>query len=167
MAIKVGNSYVSEASYAYAKQNTQAGGQSASVLAQLSKDFPDVNFSTSTSPYRGNRVNNIAVSPNILRQMQTDPDKRLEYEALIYDCNSLQKNLEGKSTMTGKKIAAHGFIIDANGGLSSWCITRADSIEGRYSTLLDKNDKPHWLTKILDDKNFCKDRNSNETIRRI
>lgn len=167
MAIKVGNSYVSEAGYAYAKQKAQSEGQSGSVLEQLSKDYPDVNFSTSTSPYHGKGVNNIAISPNILRQMQTDPDKRLEYEALIYGCNKIQKSLEGKSSITGKKIAAHGFIIDANGAVSSWRITRADNTESRCSTLLDKNDEPHWLIKMLDDKSFTQGRNGNETIGRV
>lgn len=167
MAIQVGNSYVSEAGYAHAKKNAQAGGQGTSVLGKLSKDFPDVNFTTNTSPYRGSGVNNIAISPNILKQMENDPDKRLEYESLIDGCNRLQKSLEGKRTLTGKKLAAHGFIIDANGGLSSWSISRADNTENKYSTKLPQNDKTHWLTKILEDNDYTKFKNRNGINRQI
>lgn len=48
----------------------------------------------------------MSIAPNILKEMDCNPDKRLEYEALIYDCNEVIKNMPGK-TVTGIAINVH------------------------------------------------------------
>ena len=77
MAVKVGNSYVTEAALAYAQG--RADEKSDGVLKDLSKQFKDVNFSVGSQPFGGSGTNNISIAPNILRQMANDPDKKLEY----------------------------------------------------------------------------------------
>ena len=59
MAVKVGNSWVSEAAYAYARskvsENTCAEDKTEnSMLNQLSEKYPDINFNTSRTEPRSN-----------------------------------------------------------------------------------------------------------------
>ena len=117
MAVKIGNSYVTETAAAYAQ--ARADEASDNVLGDLSKQFKDVNFGVGTQPFGGTGTNNITVAPNILRQMANDPAKRLEYEALIYDCDNALKN---SANRPGLK--AQGFVIDGKGELSMWAVSQ-------------------------------------------
>lgn len=156
MAVKVGNSWVSEAAYAYAKskvnENTCAEDKKKnSTLDKLSEQYPDLQFSTNTKPFSGTGKNNIGIAPNILREMENDPEKRLEYEALIYDCNEVIKNMPA-TTQNGSKIKSFGFIINADGGLSAWSISESGGNTNRNRYSLDKNKKDSWLDEILEKK---------------
>lgn len=152
MAVKVGNSWVSEEAYAYAKNRaaesegtkSKANGD---MLGELSEKFPGLKFSTNTAPFSAKGTNNLAISPNILSQMQNDPEKRLEYEALIYDCSQIQKTMP---ELFGKNsgIKAFGFIINADGSLGAWSISEAGGAKKRNSFLLPKKDKKSWAEKI-------------------
>lgn len=153
MAVKVGNSWVSEAAYSYAqaKMNKTAGAEdkgNGSVLHQLSDKYADINFNTNTQPYSGTGKNNVSIAPNILKEMDCNPDKRLEYEALIYDCNEVIKNMPGK-TVTGGAIKSFGFIINADGSLGSWSISESGGNRNRNQCALDKNNKNSWMDIIL------------------
>lgn len=156
MAVKVGNSWVSEAAYNYAKskvnENTCSDDKKeSSMLDKLSEKYPDINFNTSTKPFSGTGKNNISIAPNILKEMENDPDKRMEYEALIYDCNQVIKNMLDK-TYNGATIKSFGFMINADGSLSGWSVSESggDTNRNRYS--LDKNKKDSWYDKILEKK---------------
>lgn len=150
MAIKVGNSWVSEAAYAYAKKNVETDKQNKGMMQQLSEKFPNTNFTTNTTPFQEKGTNNIAISPNILRQMETNPDKRIEYEALIYDCADLQKSLSSQYAQKGSKLIAQGFIINSDGTLGSWNITKSGGTDLKSSCLLPKNDKNSWFSKMFE-----------------
>lgn len=115
MPVKIGNSYVTEAALAYAQERKDE--KSENVLSDLSKQFKDINFSVGTKPFGGSGTNNITIAPNILRQMANDPEKRMEYEALIYDCNDVLK-----SSANRPGLKAQGFVIDSKGELSMWSI---------------------------------------------
>ncbi|MCM1259064.1 MAG: DUF6033 family protein [Roseburia sp.] len=148
MAVKVGNSWVSETAYAYAKSkmnDSTEDNKTNSMLNQLSEQFPDTKFSTNTAPFSGTGINNIQIAPNILKEMVNDPKKRMEYEALIYDCVQVEKTLVAARS----DVKAHGTIIDSNGNLSGWSISEAkgNATKNRYS--LDKNKKDTWLDTIL------------------
>ena len=118
MAVKIGNSYVSESAMAYAQGRIDE--KSDNVLSDLQKQFKDVNFSVGTQPFGGSGTNNITIAPNILRQMANDPDKRLEYEALIYDCaNGLKENANRPG------LQSQGVIIGSDGGLRGWSISQS------------------------------------------
>ena len=119
MPVKIGNSYVTEAALAYAQD--RADEKSENILSDLSKQFKDVNFGIGTQPFGGSGTNNITIAPNILRQMANDPEKKLEYEALIYDCDNALKN---SANRPGLK--AQGFVIDSKGELSMWSIGQFD-----------------------------------------
>ena len=68
-------------------------------------------------------MNNVSISPKILKQMEQDPEKRMEYEALIYDIahTDVQSN-----RAPGHKLKSHGFIIEDDGGLRSWGISESN-----------------------------------------
>lgn len=156
MAVKVGNSWVSEAAYAYAKsrvnENTGSEGEKDdSMLNKLSEKYPDLQFSTNTAPFSANGRNNIAIAPNILKEMENDPKKRMEYEALIYDCNQVIKNMPA-TTQNGSTIKAFGFIINSDGSLGAWSISESGGNTNRNRYSLDKKDKDSWLDKILEKK---------------
>lgn len=150
MAVKIGNSWVSEAALTYAKGVTNSGQSTGSdVLKSLSEKYKDTNFIASTEPFQGKGTNNIGISPNILRQMEQDPEKRLEYEALIYDCVQTAKSAPVK-TANGSDIAASGFIINADGSLGGWSITKSNGEKTRNQTKLDKKDKESWQKKLYE-----------------
>lgn len=115
MPVKIGNSYVTEAAMAYAQERKDE--KSENILSDLSKQFKDINFSVGTKPFGGSGTNNITIAPNILRQMANDPEKRMEYEALIYD---FDKVLKSSANRPGLK--AQGVVIDSKGETSMWSI---------------------------------------------
>lgn len=150
MAIKVGTHYVSEAAYAHAQKAVSQQRTNQDMISQLSDRFPNAKFSTNTQPFQMNGTNNIAVSPAILQQMTNSPEKRLEYEALIFDCNEIQQSFD-KALPNGSKIAARGFIIDAQGNLSSWCVTKANGDTHNKSLVsLPKDDRSSWIEKMTE-----------------
>ncbi|MEY8422531.1 DUF6033 family protein [Lachnospiraceae bacterium 38-14] len=133
MAVKVGNSWVTETAYAYAKskvdENTSSENKKGnSMLDKLSEKYPDIKFSTSTQPFSGTGKNNIGIAPNILREMENDPEKRLEYEALIYDCSQVIKNLPDKMP-NGSRLKSFGFIINSDCSLKGWVYPKAGKIQ--------------------------------------
>lgn len=145
MAVKVGESWVSEAALAYAKGRT--GKDTDSTLEELSKQYPDINFSTNIAPFSQKGVRNIQIAPNILAEMQNDPEKRLEYEALIYDCATGIDMLNHSGG--GSYTKAAGFIINPDGSLGGWSISVSDDgSQSRSRVKLDKNKKETWAEKI-------------------
>lgn len=128
MAVKIGNSYVSEAAQAYAQSRIDE--KSENVLADLQKQFKDVNFGVGSKPFSGSGTNNISIAPDILRQMANDPEKRLEYEALIYDCANVLKDSANRPDLK-----AQGIIIDSKGELSMWSISQTGDDNPKNSLL--------------------------------
>ena len=55
--------------------------------------------------------------------MQNNPDKRIEYEALIYDCAKLISSGAMDWAPAGSHVKAAGTIINADGSVSGWAIT--------------------------------------------
>ena len=136
MPVKIGNSYVSEAAYEYAKSQTD---ESAS-LKSLSEKFPKLKFSVGTAPFSGSGLNNVAISPKILREMENNPEKKLEYEALLYDVANLNP------PPSSMNIKAQGVIIDDNGEMSMWSIgeSRSEKIP------VKRGESKSWWAKLLE-----------------
>lgn len=149
MAVKVGNSWVSEAAYDYAKKQVaeRSSGKTTgeSMLSQLSDKFPDLKFTTNTEPFSSNGKNNMAIAPNILKEMENDPEKYLEYEALIYDCNNTQKSVANRDGLI-----SFGFILNSDGSLGAWSVSKAGSEKYRNQFKLNRKDKDNWVDQILE-----------------
>lgn len=148
MAIKVGESYVSEAALAYAKGKVNSDAEV--TLKELINTYPDVNFSMNTAAFSQKGLNNVQIAPNILTEMKNDPEKRLEYEALIYDCAQLASSKTVNYSGNGFRTKASGIIINADGSLNSWSISESDNGKQiRNKTSLDRTKKETWADKIL------------------
>lgn len=155
MAVKIGDSWVSQQAYDYAKakinsENSQESEKN-SVLQDLSKQYPETNFAVGTQPFGGKGTNNISIAPNILKKMENDPEARLEYEALIYDCANFLKNeptKHGNSTTI-----ARGYIITEDGGLRMWGISQVDGGEKTKTyKKVEKDELKESLKKIREKK---------------
>ncbi len=142
MPVRIGNSYVSEAAYNYA-QSQAAEEFDGGVFKDLAEKFPNLKFSIGTAPFSGNGLRNVAISPKILREMENNPDKRMEYEALLYDVANLNWNMN-------PTVKSSGVIIGDDGGLSMWSISKSDDSNRRVKVTLDKNDKKSWWQKLLE-----------------
>ena len=159
MPVKVGNSYVTEAALAFAQKSAAEsvdkekgkGKGTNGVLADLAEKFPKLKFTVGTQPFSGSGVGNVSIAPNILKEMEKDPAKREEYEALLYDVQ--QCTAEMPMTRPGGKLKAHGWIIHKDGGLSAWGIsehtdgTRKPEASGRAK----RTNKKAWWQSLLDE----------------
>ena len=149
MPVKIGNSYVTEAAAAYAQGKIDE--KSENVLSYLQKQFKDVNFGVGTQPFGGSGTNNITIAPNILRQMANAPEKRLEYEALIYDYDNALKNSANRPNLK-----AQGFVIDGKGELTMWAISQTGDDKPNRSLLHFNDDEKARLTGHLPKKEVTK-----------
>lgn len=156
MLVRVGNSYVTEAALAFAqksaaesvdKEKTKGKGTSG-VLADLAEKFPKLKFTVGTQPFSGSGKGNVAISSKILREMEKDPAKREEYEALLYD---VQQCTEGMSMTrpNGNKLKAHGWIIHEDGGLSTWSMGSSEGSD--RSGRVNRSSKKAWWQSLLDE----------------
>ena len=136
MPVKVGNSYVSEAAYEFAKSQTDESA----TLKSLAEKFPKLKFSIGTTPFSGSGLNNVAIAPNILREMETNPDKKLEYEALLYDVANLPP------PPSSMNVKSQGVIIGKDGGLSMWSIGESK----RDKIPVKRNDSKNWWKQMID-----------------
>ena len=145
MPVRIGASYVSEAAAEFAKarqkerEDTEAAKKKDGVLSELQGKFSGLKFSIGTKPFSGMGTNNVAISPKILKQMEQDPEKRLEYEALLYDVSNTD-------LVKGRNLKSAGWIIDDKGGLSAWSISGQDS---KNQSSVKRSDKKNWWQEIL------------------
>ena len=151
MPVKVGASFVSEAAYEFAKarraekeEGKEEKGKG--VLKELKEKYPGLNITVGTGPFSGTGTHNLSISPKILKQMEQDPEKRMEYEALIYDVAHTDVN---GGSMPGRKMKSYGFIIDDNGGLRAWGISERDEGNRRSQSHLKRSEKKNWWEEML------------------
>lgn len=160
MPVRVGNSYVTEAALAFAqksaaesvdKEKTKGKGTSG-VLAELAEKFPKLKFTVGTRPFSGSGMGNVAISPKILREMEKDPAKREEYEALLYDVQETTASLP-RTRADGSKVQAHGWIIHEDGGLSSWSMGTSEGggSKPEASGRVNRSSKKAWWQSLLDE----------------
>ncbi|MBO6292641.1 MAG: hypothetical protein J6N51_10370 [Selenomonas sp.] len=151
MPVKVGASFVSEAAYEFAKarraekeEGKEEKGKG--VLKELKEKYPGLNITVGTGPFSGTGTSNLSISPKILKQMEQDSEKRMEYEALIYDVAHTDVN---GGIMPGRKLKSHGFIIDDNGGLRGWGISESEEGNRRSQSHLKRSEKKNWWEEML------------------
>jgi len=146
MPVRIGQSYVSEAAaeYAKARQKERAEADAAQekggIFSELQGKFSEMKFSIGTNPFSGVGTNNVSISPKILKQMEKDPEKRLEYEALLYDVSNTD-------LVQGRNLKSAGWIIDDNGGLRAWSVGVSDN---RNQSSVKRSDKKNWWQELLE-----------------
>lgn len=139
MPVKVGGSYVSEAAYSYAKAQMEEGASGSGIMKSLSEKFPDLKFSIGAKPFSGTGTNNVSISPKILKQMENDPEKRLEYEALLYD-------ISHTDLANGRSLTSAGWVIGDDGGLRAWSISRQDA---HKESSVRRTGEKNWWRELL------------------
>ena len=140
MPVKVGGSYVSEAAYSYAKAQMDEGNSESGVMKSLSEKFPNLKFSVGTKPFSGAGTNNVSISPKILKQMEKDPENRLEYEALLYD-------ISHTDLAQGRNLKSAGWIIGDDGGLRAWSVSSQDT---RKESSVERTGEKNWWRALLE-----------------
>lgn len=146
MPVRIGQSYVSEAAaeYAKARQKERAEADAAQekggIFSELQGKFSGMKFSVGTNPFSGVGTNNVSISPKILKQMEKDQEKRLEYEALLYDVSNTD-------LVQGRNLKSAGWIIDDNGGLRAWSVGVSDN---RNQSSVKRSDKKNWWQELLE-----------------
>lgn len=168
MPVRIGNSYVSEAAAQFAQkaksENADKSRKKTDTLGALSEKFSGLKFSVGTKPFQGSGIGNVSIAPNILREMENDPAKREEYEALLYDVQQVTSEISPKrGDMTLK---AQGWIIDKDGGLSSWSIGVSEGGDRKPEAAgIKRTEKKAWWQSLLDeirDKNTHKEKSKKE-----
>ena len=137
MSIRIGNSYVSEEAVEFARKNSE--------VENLAQKFPDFKISAGTQPFSGQGHGNLTIAPNILRQMQNDPEKRVEYEALIYDMQRTKLNRD-------PDCVASGWIINSDGSCGAWSISKHD--DGSQTRKKSKIDRDRLAGRLPEDEKY-------------
>lgn len=146
MPVRIGESYVTEAALEFAKtQKTERDEKDIStkkgnVLSELQEKFKGLNITIGTKPFSGTGTNNVSISPKILKQMENDPEKRMEYEALLYDVSNTD-------LAQGRNIKSAGWIIHDDGGLSAWSIGVFDD---KNQSSVKRSENKNWWQSMLD-----------------
>ena len=85
-------------------------------------NFFAVNFSKGMR-YGSLSTTNVAISPEFLKKMANDPELAQKYETEIANMKKLDQQRINAHEMNGRRMVAHGWAIDKNGGISSWSIS--------------------------------------------
>ncbi len=162
MGVKIGNSYVSESAFEYAKNQVDEKSKSKSenVLNSLKKQFKETKFSIGTQPFNSSGTNNISISPNILREMANDPDKKIakqkEIAEKLKSANEYLKSREGEIGFQGGSVS-----IDKDGNIT---ITSAKSTvtfneskrAAQLAAVKTVDDLQKLMALLKDDLDECK-----------
>ena len=91
--------------------------------------------------------NNVAIAPNILKQMADDPAIAEKYETYIKKLVDCEQESKDYSARNGGELLAHGVTIDKNGKVNFWSISRAvpqkPTYQERMKKLLDEKLEQH------------------------
>lgn len=116
------------------KETAQTGSTTkktaADELSYLSKKYSNCSFVAANYSrgmrYGSNSTTNIAISPQFLSKMASDPELEAEYEGYIEDLQRLDKEFIAHEAARGWRVVAQGWAIDKDGGISGWVITTKD-----------------------------------------
>ena len=77
--------------------------------------------------YGSSSTVNVAISPQFLSKMASDPELEKEYEKNIAAMQECDEQFKQMQAARGWRVEAQGWAIDKNGGISSWTIVTKDS----------------------------------------
>lgn len=154
MPVRIGNSYVSEAAAQFAQkaksEDAEKGRKKSDTLGELSEKFSGLKFSVGTKPFQGSGMGNVSIAPNILREMENDPAKREEYEALLYDVQQTTSEIQTKRG--DRTLKAQGWVIDKDGGLRCWSIGVSEGGDRKPEAAgVKRTEKKAWWQSLLDE----------------
>lgn len=148
MAISGVTGYTNTYSAERTSGTSKSGGDTQEYLSQLKAKYPDVNITVadfgserqSTAYMLGSRgYNNIAVSPNIIEKMASDPSTAERYESVFEEISHNSERVEKFAKENNQEILGAGAVIDKNGKVSYWMVGRSkDKFENPGTVYKDK-----------------------------
>ncbi|MDE6312966.1 MAG: hypothetical protein K2M46_05005 [Lachnospiraceae bacterium] len=157
------SSYVSNSTYATKSNNQKQTTESsitdkastetqsstrktaADELSYLSKKYSNYSFVAANYSrgikYGSNSTTNVAISPQFLSKMASDPELEKEYEkniAAMQECD--EQNVRSVAA-GGWHVVAQGWAIDKDGGISKWSIVQKDDTKSHLQTMSENAEK--------------------------
>ena len=155
---------VSEEGYEYAKLQadrikdggTKGGKGAREMLKDLQKRYKKTKISMGTDAFKGRGSQNIAISQKVLREMAEDPDRRLEYEAMIFDTVNVQETMP--KSHGGSELVSCGAVIDEEGNMRMWTRARFDdNTRDKIKVKVNRRQKNSWQQRLLDKLDEARD----------
>ena len=163
MAMEISNNYSSYASgytnttdnkkktteSSTAKETTETSSTTrktaADELSYLSKKYSNYSFVAADyskgMKYGSNSTTNVAISPQFLSKMASDPKLEKEYEENIAAMQECDEQNARQVAAGGWHVVAQGWAIDKDGGISKWSIVQKDDTKSHLQTLSENAEK--------------------------
>ncbi len=114
------------------KPSTEAARQDPAATLELR---------TNTSYSRPHR-SKIIVDPRFMQRMWNDPELKKEYEDYFEELDRMAERRKQQYRRAGYEVVSSGYIVDKDGGISCWTITRTiKKKKGFLATLSERNKK--------------------------
>lgn len=163
MAMEISNNYSSYASSytnttdnkkkttesSTAKETTETSNATrktaADELEYLSKKYSNYSFVaanyTKGMQYGSSSTVNVAISPQFLSKMASDPKLEKEYEENIAAMQECDEQNARQVAAGGWHVVAQGWAIDKDGGISKWSIVQKDDTKSHLQTMSENAEK--------------------------
>ena len=163
MAMEISNNYSSYASSytnttdnkkkttesSTAKETTETSNATrktaADELEYLSKKYSNYSFVaanyTKGMQYGSSSTVNVAISPQFLSKMASDPKLEKEYEENIAAMQEFDEQNARQVAAGGWHVVAQGWAIDKDGGISKWSIVQKDDTKSHLQTMSENAEK--------------------------
>lgn len=125
-------------------ENTETSTRStaADELAYLSKKYSNYSFVAANyskgMQYGSSSTVNVAISPQFLAKMASDPELEKEYEKQIAGMQELDEEFAAQQAAIGWRVE-QGWAIDKDGGISKWIIGHKDPNAKSYLQKMSEN----------------------------
>ena len=132
-----------------AKEVTEAAGGAKKTaedeLAYLSRKYSNYTFVaanyTRGMQYGSSSTVNVAISPQFLSKMASDPELEKEYEKNIAAMQECDEQFKQMQAARGWRVEAQGWAIDKDGGISAWTIVTKDSGAKSHLEKMEENNE--------------------------
>ena len=129
-----------------AKETSPADRKTAAdELSYLSGKYSNYSFVaadyTKGMQYGSSSTVNVAISPQFLAKMASDPELEKEYEENIAAMQKCDEQNARQVAAGGWHVAAQGWAIDKDGGISKWSIVQKDDTKSHLQTMSENAEK--------------------------
>ena len=143
------NTYAASNS-ANTKGSSELNRTTQDYLNELKQKYPDVNITVADFSNLEQRkaymfscsgYNNIAISSNIIEKMASDPEAAAKYEKVIAEVPGFGEKFKKEIEAAGGEQIACGTVIDKNGKVTYWGISKAKPVENPGTVYKEKMQK--------------------------
>ncbi|MDE7445620.1 MAG: hypothetical protein K2N15_07975 [Lachnospiraceae bacterium] len=114
-------------------------------LSYLSKKYSNYSFVAADysrgMKYGSSSNVNVAISPQFLSKMASDPKLEKEYEENIAAMQECDEQNARQVAAGGWHVVAQGWAIDKDGGISKWSIVQKDDTKSHLQTMSENAEK--------------------------